>query len=79
MESSMRVWICQMQQRGISSRQVLDCLMKGQLDGPAYLDDHENWRVEIGQRVAGARIKVVASLMEDPDGNKVVVITTFRD
>lgn len=48
-----------MSERGITMRQVLSTIRKGELvDGPKK-DDHGDWRIKIRRRVAGRKTQVV--------------------
>ena len=61
-----------MSERGISSIQVFDVLVRGSVHEPAAPDVHGNWKVTMRRRTAGETVFVAAALLDD-----VVVITVF--
>lgn len=67
-----------MRERGITTRQVTDCLRLGQMDGLPELDDKGLYRCKAKRRVAGDTIVAVASVWPQANGDVAIVITAFE-
>ncbi len=61
-----------MEQRGITIRQILQCLRKGTIQEGPFLNDHCSWQVTMARHAAGDEISCVVAI----EGN-LIVITTF--
>ncbi len=70
-----------MDEREITMKQVLRVLERGELvEGPAWCDDHDNWKFAMRADTAGQLVKVVATIYVDPlMGQSIEVLTVFQD
>ena len=69
-----------MRQRKINLVQVINCLLKGQIDEGPSLDTHGNWVCSVRWRHAGDFIKVAVALKHDlKTGKKLIVITVMYE
>lgn len=69
-----------MRKRRINLPQVLNCLLKGQIDEGPALDIHGNWACSVRWRHAGDFIKVAVAIKHDPKtGQKLIVITVMYE
>lgn len=53
-----------LEQRGISIRQALEVLRKGECVSGPTLDQHGAWRIKLSRMVAGRRVQVVIAVKE---------------
>lgn len=65
----------QMRKRGISARQVIECLKKGLITESAFLDLYGNWKLTIERYAAGERIGCAVCI--DINKANAIVITAF--
>lgn len=63
-----------MQQRKVSTTQVLACLQRGIVAEPVALDLHGNWKLTVTHRAAGAELDVAVAI-DVP--RRAIVITVF--
>lgn len=67
-----------MEQRGITRTQVLRCLKSGKInEGPAR-NTKGDWEFRMDIFSAGEVINVVAALAHNRQGNRIVIITTYK-
>ena len=68
----------QMKERGISQRQILNCLQRGTETDYQFDNQHMNHKVNFSLRTAGVYVTVVAALIEKDNG-WVAVVTTWSN
>lgn len=70
-----------MAQRDITMAQIFNVLKKGELaQTPEWCSENERgWKCNLCKYTSGAKVIVVAKLIEDNLGNKCVVLTTWED
>lgn len=77
-DTSNVVWtqhaIDRLDERGITTRQVLTTLRQGRAEGLPVLDENGGWKIRLAKRSAGQPVRVVASLRQ----NQVYVVTVYR-
>jgi hypothetical protein len=67
-----------MKERNITQSQVFRCLKRGYIiEGPAK-EINGNWRMVLETCSAGDRIRVVAEIEEDKNGNLLIVVTVMH-
>jgi hypothetical protein len=54
-----------MQQRGVTIRQALEVLRKGECISGPKPDDYGDWRIKLRRVVAGRRVQVVMAVKDD--------------
>ena len=77
-----RVWFVEharerMRVRRITPAQVFDCLRRGNLKEPGFVNMKGHWQCTLTRRCAGDEIHAVVALERHDDGNWIAVVTTF--
>jgi hypothetical protein len=65
-----------MEQRRITQRQVMICLLKGSITEGPSLNNHGNWQVNASRLAAGEQITCVVAIEWD---RRLIVISAFED
>lgn len=66
-----------MEERGISSRQIFECLKRGHMTDHAWQEERGGWRCTLRHRSAGDMVAVGVSLRRRESGDYIAVITVF--
>lgn len=66
-----------MRMRKITPTQVIDCLRRGSISEPAFVNLHGHWQCTLTRRHAGDVISAAVALERNVDGNWIAVITAF--
>ncbi|HTJ93538.1 MAG TPA: DUF4258 domain-containing protein [Pararobbsia sp.] len=66
-----------MRERRIRPTQIYDCLRRGQLKEPGFINLHGHWQCTLMRKHAGDPIHAVAVLERDDDGDWIAVVTAF--
>lgn len=77
-----RVWFVKharqrMRERRITPAQVFDCLRRGNLTEPGFVNPRGHWQCTLMRRCAGDDIHAVVALERHENGDWVAVVTTF--
>jgi Domain of unknown function (DUF4258) len=77
-----RVMFCghalqQMKKRGITAKQVKDCLLKGRVYEPVHRDIKGDWRMTIEHQMSCLTIRVAIAIKYNGNGEKIIVVTAF--
>ncbi len=64
-----------MEERGITTLDVISCLRNGLVTERPHTDVHGNWRCTLQHNISGDRVNVVAAI--DEDKLIIIVVTSF--
>lgn len=79
---SAKVYFCeharkQMQKRQITTKQVFECLSKGQIYEPVHRDVRGDWKLTLEHAACATLVRVAVAIKYNNSGQRIVVITAF--